>query len=222
MRFIIEFDGPIVDVLPVFFTAHEVVAKRVGWSRLDQATFRRMTRAKDRGGEILPGAGDTKVADYWRRFDEEIESDSVVATYEPHAGVAAILAGLAEYGTCTLVTLGSNVAARKSNLQRLELVRFFRQVERLSEDARRRPGELRMLAAGDERTVVVAASDSLVRACGEADLFCVGLSCGACGVSRLHQAGASVVLKGVGELLAELRAGCGELIRAGLLPPPLG
>ena len=222
MRFIIEFDGPIVDVLPVLFTAHEVVAEQVGWSRLDAPTFGRVTRAKDRGGEILPGAGDAKVVDYWRRFDEQIELDSVIATYEPHAGVAAILAGLTEHGICTLVTLGSNVAARKSNLQRYGLIRFFPQAERLSEDARRRPGELRMLAAGDERTVVVVASDSLVRACGEADLFCVGLLCGACGVSRLHQAGASVVLKGVGELLAELRAGCGELIRAGLLPPPLG
>ena len=222
MRFIIELDGPIFDVMPMRYVAHRAVAAEVGWSRLDEATFRRLIRTKGRDADLLPGAADVKVAEYHRRFAEYAESDASVGTCETQPGVAAAVRALAECGSCCAVTLGSNVSARRALLDRAGLARFLERTERLAPDPRRRPAELRGLSADDDRTIVVAATASLVRAVGRAELFGVGLSCGTTAIARLHQAGADIVYKALEDVVVALEAGAKDLIRAGLLPPPLG
>lgn len=222
MRFIIEFDGPLFEVAAVHFFTHRAVAAEVGWSSLDEATFRRLIRTKGRDADVLSGATAAKVAEYNRCFAKQVESDSTVAKCRPQAAVREAMSALALQGSCCCVTLGSNLSARRGLLDQYGIRGLFEGVEQVDPDPRRRPGQLQVLAAGDKRAIVVAATDSLIRAAGGAELFCVGLACGLCGLTRLYQAGPSVVCKTLGDLVSSLETGATDLIRAGLLPPPLG
>jgi len=222
MNIVVEIDGPVLDVAPVWHRLHVQVAAELGWSALDQATFWRVTRKQGGNANLLPGARPLKLKEYYARFQDRLESDDVLAQLEPHDQIDGVLASLSTQGTLCLVTLGSNVEARRVRLEKLRLLRSAGRVEGLSGDPRKRPGELRALAGAAGRSVVAAASDSLIRAAGEAGLVAVGVSNGACSAERLFRAGAGVVTKGLDELCAGIREGSGDLARAGLLPPALG
>ena len=220
VRFIIEFDGVIFDLRAVYYEAHRTIAAEVGWSRLDEPTFWRLTRTKGRDADLLPGAAPVKLKQYFARFTEKLEDDDMIARYTPQPDVDGVLDDLAQRGTCCATTLGGNLAARHRALDQANLTRFFTAVEKLDPDPRRRPAELKVLAAGDPRTVVVASTDYLIRAAGQADLFTVGVSSGFCAARRLHQAGADIVYPNMDALAESLALGGQDLIRAGLLPQP--
>jgi len=221
VRIIIEFDGPVFDPAPVYYAAHVAAATDVGWSRLDQATFRRLMRTKGRQADFLPGAKPAKIGEYERRFAEHIESDALLAPYGPQPEVRETLAQLARIASCSLMTAGSNVDGRRVALEKHGLAAFSERFEGVESDPRRRPAQLRRLGEGDPRTLVAAATDSLIRSAVEAELFAVGIASGGCSVARLHQAGANVVYKELHELATSLRNGAADLIGAGLLPMAL-
>lgn len=222
VRLIVDCEALFSNVLDLYYQVHIDTAQELGWSTLDRHAFRRTFRAKGRNGDFLPGARDAKRKRYDARFDERIEADELIQQYEPHEDVTSLLAALAAHGTCLLVTLGGNVDTRRNVIARAGLDRWLERMESLNRDPRRRAGELTMLAAGDPRTLVVSCSDALIRAAGQATLFTVGISTGTCTADRLHQAGSDVVVLDLAELVASLEAGATDLIRAGLLPPPLG
>jgi phosphoglycolate phosphatase-like HAD superfamily hydrolase len=222
VRFIIEFDGVVFDVAEAWYATHAAATQAVGWSRLDQATLWRLIRTKGREADVLSGAKPVKFNEYWAKFDEQLETDDVLAKSVPQEGIGETLSTLARHGSMMLLTLGGNQIARRELLERNGLVRFFSQLVRLNADPRRRPAELRALTAGDPRTIVVAASDALIRSAGSAELISVGVSSGACNATRLHQAGAGLVYKDLSELADSLVAGGYDLVRAGLLPRSLG
>ncbi len=221
VRIIIEFDGPVFDPAPVYYAAHQAAATDVGWSRLDQATFRRLMRTKGRQADFLPGAKPAKIAAYDRRFAEHIESDAFIAAYGPQPEVRETLAQLARIASCSLMTAGSNLKGRGVALEKHGLAGLAERFEGVESDPRRRPAQLRRLGEGDPRTLVAAATDSLIRSAVEAELFAVGIASGGCSVARLHQAGASLVYKALHELAESFRNGAADLIGAGLLPPSL-
>lgn len=221
MRFIIEFDGPVFDPAPVYYAAHQAAVAEVGWSRLDQATFWRLLRTKGRQADLLPGAKPVKIADYEKRFNAHLESDALVASYQPQPDTRDALLQLAHAGTCCLITMGSNVAGRRTVLEKHGLAGILEQFDGLEADPRLRPAELRRLGEADPRTLVVAASDALIRSAGEAGVLGVGIAVGPCSVARLHQAGAGVVYKALHELSASIRDGAADLVQAGLLPRSL-
>lgn len=222
MRLIIEFDGPIVDILPVLYCAHREAAAAVDWSRLDEATFRRLTRTKGTDADYLPGSKPLKASQYQTIFAEMIESDESLRDIAPQPGTVEWLQTLGTFGKCCLVTLGSNIESRRMVVETHGLGTLIECFESLAADARRRPTELRALTEGDERTLVVAATDVLIRSADAADLFTVAVACGSCTAARLHRAGARVVYKEMDELISSLRSGARDLIDAGMLPLPLG
>ncbi|MGD2109790.1 MAG: hypothetical protein PVI86_10395 [Phycisphaerae bacterium] len=222
MKLIIEIDGPVLDVAPVWYRVHREVAAELDWSTLDQGTFWRQTRKLGREMTPLPGARPVKIKQYFARFDERIEAEEILSECHPHDAVDASLASLATRGTIVFVTLGPNVQARRDTLERHRVLRFATRTEGLNADPRRRPGELRALAGDDRRTLVAAASDSIIRAAGEAGLVTVGIPGGPCNADRLYRAGADVVYKDLEQLRSAIAEGSEELIRAGLLPPTLG
>lgn len=221
MRFIIEFDGPVFDPSSVYYAAHQAAAAEVGWSQLDQAIFWRLLRTKGRQADFLPGAKPVKIADYEKRFDAHLESDNLVASYQPQPDIRDTLSQLARVGTYSLVTLGSNLTGRRTVLEKHGLAGLFARFEGLETDPRRRPAQLRQLCEADPRSLVVAASDAVIRSAGEAGVVSVGVSEGPCSVARLHQAGASVAYKALQELSASIRNGAADLVQAGLLPRSL-
>ncbi|UCE58918.1 MAG: HAD family hydrolase [Phycisphaerales bacterium] len=219
MTFLIELDGVILDLRPVQYRVYRGVAASVGWSRLDEATFWRLTRTRGRQADLLPGARPAKVEAFFTAFDEHMEKDDAVESLEPHPEIRQQLKILLKQGRCRLLSLGSNIPARQRLLDRLSLGDDFGHIRRLAHDPRQRPNDLRTLADGDPRTIVVAAADSIIRAAGQAELLAVGISSGSVAGARLHRAGADLVFTDLSGLTSSLQSGAGDLVRAGLLPP---
>ncbi len=227
MRFVVQLDGVVLDPAEAFYEAHRQAAGEVGWSTLDQRTFWRMTRKQGSEANFLRGAKPPKLAAYNARFSEALETDEVITRLRPHDGVQALLADLAARGPVVGVTLGSNLERRRAILDGSKLAGAFTdqqagsaRVHSLDPDPRRRPGQIRVLADGDVRAMVVAASEVIVRSASSAEMFTVGIASGDCSDERLHQAGASIVYRTLAELVDSLQTGGQDLIRAGLLPPP--
>ncbi len=224
MNFIIDCDGPIIDVRPVHYQAFREVVAELGWSCLDEATYWRLVRSKGREANLLPGAKPTKHAKLHERFAEVVESHEIMGIGKPHDGrkMNETIQALARHGRCAVVTTGANIETRRQVLERHGIGPLLTCTERLSEDPRRRPAELRALSQGDRHTIVAAASDAIIRAAREANLFALGISTGPCSAARLHQAGADVVYSSLGELPESLAKGMPDLIAAGLPPLSLG
>lgn len=222
MRFVVQLDGVVLDLAEAFYEAHRRAAGEVGWSTLDQRTFWRMTRKQGNEANFLHGAKPQKLATYAARFVEVAETDEVVALLRPHEGVQEQLADLSARGSVIGVTLGSNLKRRRAILDESKLAGAFTEVHSLDPDPRRRPGQIRVLTDGNARAIVVAASEVMVRSASSAEMFTVGIASGDCSNERLHQAGATIVYRTLAELVDSLQTGGQDLIRAGLLPPPLG
>jgi phosphoglycolate phosphatase-like HAD superfamily hydrolase len=222
MNLILEIDGVLLDVAPAWYRVHREVAAELGWSTLDQGTFWRQTRKYGREMSPLRGARPAKVKEYYTRLDERLETDEVILDCRLHDGADFILASLSAKASICLVTLGSNLEARRGVLERGNLLRFATRIERLDPDPRRRPNELRTLSGGDRRTLLAAASDAVIRAGGEAGIVSVGIPRGPCSADRLFRAGADIMYKSLAELRDAIVGGSEELIRAGLLPPAAG
>lgn len=221
MMIIIELDGVIIDLRAVHYQVYREVAAEVGWSRLDQVTYWRLIRTGGREAVVLPGARPGKVKAFWTLFDQRVEQDDAVARHVPHPQIDDALKTIARYGRCCLITIGSNLAARKRLVDRMDLADTPMQMERLDTDPRRRPAELRMLGGSDRRVLVVAGTDVVARSAGQAELLAVGVSSGSCAPARLHRAGADIVYSGLHELAESLQSGAKDLVQAGLLPSAL-
>lgn len=221
MRFIVEFDGVVANIREVHYAVYRDVAEEVGWSRVDIATFWRQTRRQGTQADVLPGARLSLRTELLRRFAQRIEETDEIAKYTTQPGFEQMIASMSRDGDVALVTLGANRPARSAWLAKIGWASLAERFETLSDDPRRRGVELRVLASGEPRTVVVASSDAIVRAAGSAGLFSIGISCGACTPARLHQAGADVVYTVPDGLTTSLGSGAEDLIRAGLLPAPL-
>lgn len=222
MRFLIELDGAVLDVQSAWYDMHVAAAKQVGWSTLDRRSYWRELRKAGDQSVLLRGARPAKVASYTQAFARLVESEPAIEAMHPHDSVEEVLRGLGDFGKCVAITLGLNYAGRRRQLDRIGLTPCFVRSERLSDDPRRRPGELKVLAEQEPRTLVVASNDALIRAGAAADFVTVGVSCGGCVAERLHQAGASVVYHTLEGLLESVKSGATDLIQAGLLPAPLG
>ena len=219
MLILIEFDGVLADLRAVYYAAHCNAARASGWSWLDESTFWRLIRTKGKQAGFLPGARAGLVESYRRRFEFEVEATENIAQFEGRLGDATALRKLSRHGSCISLTIGANLDARRAILKSGRIGDFVDRLDGLHEDPRRRPGELTILATGQPRTIVVVADDALIRAAGQAELFCVGVSSGYCSARRLHQAGADVVYSELEELVDSLDRGAPDLVRAGLLPP---
>ncbi|MFQ5463482.1 MAG: HAD family hydrolase [Phycisphaerae bacterium] len=220
MKFIVEWDGVIADVAPVWYEAHRRVAAEVGWSKLDQATFWRLTRTKGAEANILPGAKPMKIKNYHELFHSQIETDELIALAQAHECIREPLRRLVHKGDCLCVTAGLNGAARSAWLAEASVSDSAIAMGRLSREPGERIQDLRNLAGSDRRTVVVAATDQVVRAGRSAELLTVGISSGPCSQKRLHQAGADLVYASLADLAACVASGGKDLLDAGLLPEP--
>lgn len=216
MHWIVEFDGVIADVLPCQYQVHRQVAEGVGWSSLDQDTFRRLTRTKGADANLLPGAKPIKIKNYHIGIAEIIENDSSIARFVIQPDMDGFLANLVRYGTCRCVTLGTNLDARRRLIENKPFFQHISQMDKLDADPRSRPAELTELADHDPKAVVIASSDVVIRSADEAELFTIGLSTGLCTPARLHGAGARIVYKSLNELTDSLGTGSEDLVQAGM------
>lgn len=221
MRFIIEVDGVVLNQRPAYTALHQSVAKTIGWSHLSASAFWRTLRKGDRSA-IVPAAPPSKMAEYEKLFAQRQEEDELISSLHAQEGAADALRVLSGHGTLCYMTTGVNHARRAELLASCLEVSAGVEVHALSVDARKRPGELKHLAGSEKRCMVVASTDSLLRAAELAEVFAVGISTGVCNAARLHQSGADIVYPRLADLADSIRSGASDLIRAGLLPAPLG
>jgi len=220
MKFIIEFDGIVADTAPPWYEAHRRAAADVGWSKLDQPTFWRLTRTQGMDANILPGAKPIKLKKYYERFHELIETDELVALARVDADIHEPLRRLRHKGDCVFVNAAPNVEARKRWLGEASVSEPPIALDVLSPDPSEQIQELRNLAGPDKRAVVVAATDTVVRAGRSAEILAIAISSGSCSKKRLHQAGADLVYTNLADLAESVAAGGKDLTEAGLLPEP--
>ncbi len=216
LKFIIEFEGLIAEVADAYYHAYTLASRDVGWSKLERGEYWRRLRKQGRLANLLTGAKPVKIEEFWKRFDERLESDETVNAMTPVESLAEVVRRLQKAGECMLVTMGANVDARCAILTQWTSDAFYTCFERLSNDARQRPAELLALSGNVAQTVVVASSDTLIRAAGVAELFSVAIAMGAVSKARLLQASPSIEFANASELAEEIAAGGGRLVEAGL------
>jgi beta-phosphoglucomutase-like phosphatase (HAD superfamily) len=222
MKFLLEVDGPVLDFEPAHYRAYREAAAAVGWSAVDAATWRRLVRTKGRDSAMLPGATPLKLKDFYARFEVRAEADDIVDLAVAQPWAAEVLAALRKLGVVSFLTPGRNSIRRRAKLIAGMLIPAAENVVSVEADPRQRAGQLRELSGGVRRCLVVAATDALIRAAREAELFSVGTACGTCATPRLQAAGADTVYRNPTELVQSLQSGAADLIRAGLPPASLG
>ncbi len=219
MRFIIDCEGPVLDVQPCHWAGYSAACAELGLARMDPASFWRAVRRGAGDGELVRGAKPAKLRDFRRSFDEHRESDECAGCMQPQPGAAAALGVLRRSGQCILVTLGANARARQAILDAADLSVHFSRMKALSADRGRRVDQLGVLSEGDRHTVVAAASESMILAAEEAGLFAVGVCCGAATAARLARAGARCNFADLAELAECLDRNGDDLVAAGLTAP---
>jgi len=221
MRIIIEFDGPVIDVEPVYWAAYSRVAGELGLARKDRAVFWRLLRRGAGIGDMLTGAKPRHIQRFREAFPEALDLDVCLADGAAREDISGELRALcAGQHVLSLVTLGRNAKARQKLLDANDLSVHFTRMSRLAAEPVLRRAQLQELTEGHARVLVAAASETLVKLGDEAGLFTAGIADGPCAARRLTQAGARLTFRGFGELGNEVATGCRNLIAAGLPPPP--
>ncbi len=219
MRFIIEMTGPVVDPAPRYWAAYTQVAREMSLPRIDRADFWRLVRRGDPHGRWVPGAKPAQAREFQQRFDAAIEADEVIALQTAHANVSESLTRLRRHGDCQLITNGANRMARQLVLDKLDLSVHFSIMRGLPDDQAGRVRTLKEMAEGEDRVLVVAASEEVTRAGIQGGLIVAGISAGAAVSARLARVGASPIFNALSELADEVESGGERLVQAGLLPP---
>jgi phosphoglycolate phosphatase-like HAD superfamily hydrolase len=220
MRIIIEFDGPIFDVGESWYAAHVQAAHRVSWARLDRERFSRLIRKNGLNADAVPGAPGTKLAEYHRQFAGLLDTPEILRMLTARPGLVTTLTSLAKLGPIVLVTLGTEKLVRMELLRDAGASQYVEELESLNSDPCRRAAELSVLARQQTRALVVACSDSIIRAADQAELFTVGLTGGPFDETLLHRAGVRTVFRTLQAVAEELSRGGPALVQAGLLPEP--
>lgn len=223
MQIIIELDGPVIDVEPVYWAAYSRAAGELGLARKHRPDFWRLVRRGAGAGEMLAGARPRHVQRFCESFAALLEDDESWSDAVAQAGVADELRGLrAGQHVLTLVTLGRNAGARQQRLDAHDLAVHFTRMARLAIEPYKRTAQLKELTENHTRVLVAAACEPLVKCANEAGLTAVDVSNGPCSARRLTQAGAALTFGGLNELSEEIARGGRNLLAAGLLPGGTG
>jgi hypothetical protein len=215
MRVGVELEGLLYDVQGSSYEAFRRAVGRVQWSAVDAATFWRLWRTKGERAVLLPGARPVKSARFLELFAEELEGDETIGAYLSRPGQGDLTRALERFGPVTILTSGTEVAARGRLMAKGGPRRKSESLTAVCGDLAARTAVLARWSGG-RPALVIASGGSLTRAACEAGIFVVGVANGSCIGQRLHQAGADLVYPDTEQLLNALRGGGEQLVRAGL------
>jgi phosphoglycolate phosphatase-like HAD superfamily hydrolase len=213
---IIELEGPVVDVRPRFWAAHQAAIAPLKLQGPPEEEFWRLVRLKSDDSAMVPRGKAQHIADYKRVRDERLDSAELMALDELQPGAQAELRVLKAMGTSHLVTLSQNRDGVNATLNRLDVWLCFDQRRSLPADRNRRVAALRELAGG-LRTLAVVGSVPMAYAAGEAGCRVVGVRCGQAFPRSLQQVGVDLVYDNLGELTEALSRHDPQLQRIGVL-----
>jgi len=213
---IIEFEGPVVDVEPRYWAAHQAAIQAIGFQGPPQAEFWRLWRTAATDGQFVRFGRPQKIAEYTRVRAEKIESTELMALDQAGLKVAENLRLLKQMGSSHLVSLSRNRDGLNATLDRLDLWMHFDSKQCLPEDRDRRVEALRKLAGGHRVTLAVVGSVPMAYAAGEAGCRTVGLKNGPAVPKLLRQVGVDVLFESLDELTDALSSHHPDLQRIGV------
>jgi len=213
---IIEYEGPIVNVRPRWWAAHQAAITAVGFRGPSEDEFWRLVRTKAPEARMVPHGKPQQVAEYTRLRDEHINSTDLMKLDELQPDVADNLPVLKQMGACHLVTLCRNREGINSTLDRLDIWMHFDRKEVLPEDRDRRVQKVRDLMGRYRSTLAVVTSPSMAYVANEAGCPVVGLKTGLSFPQQLRQRGVDLIYESLDELVNALSRRDPELQRIGL------
>ena len=220
MHLIIELDGPVLNVEPVYWAAYTRIVAELGLARKDRSVFWTLQRRGAGLGEMLLGAKPRHLQHFREGLAAALELEECWAQAVAQPDAADELRALrVGQHALTLVTLGRNAKVRQAQLDAHHLSADFTRMARLAADPFQRLAQLKELTEGRPRVLVAAGTEPLLKLADEAGLVAVGLANGPCTAQRLTRAGARLTFADLHALGEEIVHGAPQLIAAGLLPP---
>lgn len=213
---IIEFEGPVVDVEPRYWAAHQAAIQAVGFQGPPRSEFWRLWRTGAADSQFVRFGRPQKVIDYARMRAERIDSTSLMTLDEAGPKVAENLRLLKQMGSCQLVSLSRNRDGLNATLDRLDMWMHFDSKQCLPEDRDRRVDALRRLTGGMRVTLAVVGTVPMAYAAGEAGCRTVGLKNGPAVPKLLRQVGVDVFFESLDELTDALTTHHPDLQRIGV------
>lgn len=216
LNIIIEYEGPVVDVEPRYWAAHQAAIQAVGFHGPPRSEFWRLWRTGATDSQFVRFGRPEKVADYARIRAETIDSTDLMALDQSGPKVAENLRLLKQMGSCQLVSLSRNREGLNAALDRLDLWMHFESKQCLPEDRDRRVEALHKLAGGMRVTLAVVGTVPMAYAAGEAGCRTVGLKNGPAAPRLLRQVGVDVFFESLDELTDALTTRHPDLQRIGI------
>ncbi len=208
MKLLVDVDGPLLDVQPAYWHAYQQAVSELGLARIDPSTFWRLVRSAASESVLLRNSKPR----HWKVFQERLaallDADECVVRMVPQPGAVRLTSARPRL-TLQLLTLHANGPARQQVL--CQIGSFGAPIVSLAGPAEDRVRRLLGLAAGQERSLVVAGHDRLVRTACDAGMPCVGVANGPRTAKCLTQAGASRTFADLESLLERLRGGADSL-----------
>ncbi|MGQ9649363.1 MAG: HAD family hydrolase [Phycisphaerae bacterium] len=213
---IIEYEGPVVDVEPRYWAAHQAAIQAVGFQGPPRSEFWRLWRTGATDSQFVRFGRSQKVADYARIRSEKIDSTALMALDQAWPKVTESLRLLKQMGSCHLVSLCRNREGLNATLDRLDIWMHFESKQCLPEDRDRRVEALGKLAGGMRVTLAVVGTVPMAYAAGEAGCRTVGLKNGPAVPKLLRQVGVDVFFESLDELTDALSSRHPDLQRIGV------
>lgn len=213
---IIEWEGPVVDVRPRYWAAHEAAIRAIGFQGPTADEFWRLHRTGAAIGMMVPGGKAHHVTEYTRVRNEKIDSTELMALDELQPKAIENLKILKGMGTCHLASLCQNREGINAALNRLDVWIYFEHKRSLPTDSDRRTAVLREMTGG-QRTLAVAGSVAFAFAAGEAGCRVVGIKNGPTFPKFLRQVGVDVFYDDLDQLTDAYSRRDPDLQRIGIL-----
>lgn len=213
---IIEYEGPVGNVRPRYWAAHQRAIAATGFEGPPADEFWRLWRTGADDAQMVRFGKAGKVADYKRQRSDLIDSTELMAMDEPTTDAANQLRVLKGLGECHLVTLSRNIDGFKATLDRLDLWIWVNSRLSLPEHRERRVEAIRQLAGRQRSVLAVAGSVPFAYAASQAGCRVVGIKGGPTYPNRLRQVGVDLIYDSLDELTDALTQRDTELQRIGI------
>ncbi len=213
---IIEYEGPVVDVEPRYWAAHQAAIQAVGFQGPPRSEFWRLWRTGATDSQFVRFGRPQKALDYARIRAEKLDSSELMVLDQAGPKTAENLRLLKQMGASHLVSLSRNRDGLNAVLDRLDLWMHFESKQCLPEDRDRRVEALCKLAGGLRVTLAVVGTVPMAYAAGEAGCRTIGLKNGPAVPKLLRQVGVDVFFESLDELTDALSSRHPELQRMGV------
>ncbi len=218
MKLIIECEGPVVDVQPVYWAAYGEAIEKAGLARTDPADFWRHIRLGSPLGRVVRGVVGPRVRDIETHFNAAVVAEAAWREAVAREDLLSTLRRLQSQAECILLATSPQRECIQKTLNGAGLSDCFTTMHKLFSEPSRRADQFRAIVDGDPRVAVAAASEAVVRAAADSGVVVAGITNGSCIARRLTSAGAEVCFGDLEELADEFESGAVELRRCGLLP----